>query len=773
MTYSILLNYVVFGAMALLFIDGRVRYDTIALLALLTFTLFGLLTPTEAFSGFSSPAVVILFATYFVAEAIFDTGLSDRLGKWLVDFCKNSERLNILALMLVTGAISAIISNVATVIIMMPIAATVAKRAGISPSRLFLPISFAALLGGMTTLIGTSANFITSDVLVAHGIEGFQLFDFTLIGTIFLVVGIITLILLYRWGLPLRMDAPKSGITRIRDLYGLQERLFSLKVPLGSALSGRSLADLKFGSIMNLSIVEIKRPGEELKIPSGHELLRAGDVLLVRGSAEHFKRLMAIKEVPHSVVSQELLADLRLQYEIVLLEFSRRSLWVGKRIDDLDLPSHGIYPVAVEHNGNNISYDLTRHFIDEEDKIIAFYSSSLKESSRVFKELGITASLLIDLQPIRQKLLAFPAKPYIEALTEDGEEFSLSISLFAPLFRVTNAGIFPLTGRETSADPEDLLIMGCEEDRLHQIPHSRDLQIASESSELDHDEDEASLIEISPNPRSPLIGQTIGELAFRDKYGVQVLALRREGKAIRTGLTGLSIKVGDILLVYGSPQQLEKVNQQPDFIPLTELGRPPQRKQKNINLLSAAILFLLLTVTGVVPIHVAAVTTALFLVATKAVSVDRVYRNVDLRLVILIGALLPLGIAFDKSGAAKHTADLMYSITGDQSPYVVLTVLVLASSLISQFIDSSLAVVLLTPVAITTGEVLKISPYPLSLGIALGASIAFLAPFSHRAHLLVMGAGGYRRTDYLRIGLPLTLLLIVLTVLLVPIQFPF
>ncbi len=773
MTYSILLNYVVFGAMALLFVDGRMRYDTIALLALLTFTFSGLLTPTEAFSGFSSPAVIILFATYFVAEAIFDTGLSDRLGKWLVDFCKNSERLNILALMLVTGAISAIISNVATVIIMMPIAATVAKRAGISPSRLFLPISFAALLGGMTTLIGTSANFITSDVLVAHGIQGFQLFDFTLIGTIFTIVGIITVLLLFRWGLPLRMDAPKSGITRIRDLYGLQERLFSLKVPLGSALSGKSLADLNFGASMNLSIVEIKRPGEELKIPSGHEVLRAGDVLLVRGSAEHFKRLMAMKEVPHSVISNDLLSELRLQYEIVLLEFSRRSLWVGKRLDDLDLPAHGIYPIALEHNGRNISYDLTRHFIDEEDKIIAFYSSSLKESGRVFKELGITASLLIDLQPIRQKLLAFPAKPYMDALADDGEQFSLSISIFAPLFRVTTAGVFPLSGKESVMDPEDILIMGCEEERIHKIPHSRDLQLASESSDLDQDEDEASLVEISPNPRSQLIGQTIGELAFRDKYGVQVLALRREGKAIRTGLTGLSLKVGDILLLYGSPQHLDKVSNQQDFIPLTELSRPPQRKQKNINLISAGLLFLLLSITGFAPIHVAGVASALLLIATKAVSVDRVYRNIDLRLVILIGALLPLGIAFDKSGAAKYTADFLYSITGDQSPYIVLTVLVVVSSIISQFIDSSLAVVLLTPVAITTGEVLKISPYPLAIGIAFGASIAFLAPFSHRAHLLVMGAGGYRKTDYLRIGLPLTIILIALTVFLAPMQYPF
>jgi di/tricarboxylate transporter len=773
MTTEILLTFTVFATMALLFIDGRVRYDTIALLALVTFTLSGLLTPEQAFSGFSSPAVIILFATYFVAEAIFDTGLSNQLGKWLVDTCKSSERLNIFALMVVTGLISSVISNVATVIIVMPIAATVAKRAGISPSRLFLPVSFAALLGGMTTLIGTSANFITSDVMVSHGIEGFHLFDFTLIGSIFLVVGIITVILLAKWGLPLRMAAPSSGISRIRDSYGLKERLFSLKVPIGSMLSGRSLSELKFGTSMNLSIVEIIRPGEPLKIPAGHEILRAGDILLVRGSAEHFRRLLALKGVPHSVISDSLLSELREKYEIILLEFSNRSLWCGKRIDELDLPAHGIYPIAIEHRNKNISYDLTRHFLDEEDKLIAFYSSSLKESGRVFNELGITASLLIDLSQIRGKLLSFPAKYYMEALKSHGEEFSLSIALFAPLFRISKEGISPLTGREDALSPEDLIIVACEDERLKDIPNVKDIHILTESSELDEDEDEASLVEISPNPRSAMIGQTIGELSFREKYGVQVLALRREGKAIRTGLSSVILKVGDTLLIYGAPQQLDKVSQQQDLILLSELNRPPQRKQKNINLISAGILFLLLTVTKFTPIHVAGITTALLLIATRAVSVDRVYRNIDLRLVILIGALLPLGIAFDKSGAAKFTADFLYSFTGDQSPYVVLTVLVVASSIISQFIDSSLAVVLLTPVAITTGEVLKISPYPLALGIALGASIAFLAPFSHRAHLLVMGAGGYRKTDYLRIGVPLTLILMALTVVLAPIQFPF
>jgi di/tricarboxylate transporter len=773
MAPEIILTFAVFGTMALLFIDGRLRYDMITVLALVTFTVAGLLTPEQAFSGFSSPAVIILFATYFVAEAIFDTGLSDQLGKWLVGICKKNERANILALMIITGAISAIISNVATVIIMMPIAATVAKRAAISPSKLFIPVSFAALLGGMTTLIGTSANFITSDVLVAHKLEGFRLFDFSLIGIILLVVGTMLTIFLVNWGLPLRMKIPVSGNSRIRDLYGLRERLFSLKVPIGSMLSGRSLSQLKFGTSMNLSVVEIKRPGEPLKIPSGSEIVRAGDILLVRGSVEHFRRLLALKGVPRAVVSEELLGEIRDKYEIVLLEFSNRSLWTGKRLDELDLPSHGIYPMAVERKGKNTSYDLTRHYIEAEDKIIAFYSSSLENSGRVFKELGITASLLIDLSQIRNKLQVLPAKPYLAAMQSMGEPFSLSIAIIAPLLRVTLKGITPLTGQEESVNPEDLLIVACEEDRILEIPNPKDLQVVAQSSELDDNEDEASLIEVTPNPRSVMIGQSIGDLLFRDKFGVQVLALRRENKAIRTGLSSVALHVGDTLLLYGTPQKLERIAEQREMILLSEMPRPPLRKQKNINLISAGLLFLILTVSNFVPIHVAGVATALFLVLVKAVSVDKVYRSIDIRLIVLIGALLPLGIAFDKSGAAKFTADFLYSFTGDQSPYVVLTLLILASSIVSQFIDSSLAVVLLTPVAITTGEVLNISPYPLALGIALGASIAFLAPFSHRAHLLVMGAGGYKKTDYLRIGIPLTIILIILTVILTPLQFPF
>ena len=173
-------------------------------------------------------------------------------------------------------------------------------------------------------------------------------------------------------------------------------------------------------------------------------------------------------------------------------------------------------------------------------------------------------------------------------------------------------------------------------------------------------------------------------------------------------------------------------------------------------------------VSGFQPIHVAAFTAATLVVLTGALTMEEAYRAIEWRVIFLVAAVLPVGFAMEKSGAALLLANTLTDLAGPLGPYAILGALVVLSSLLSQGLDGAPAVVLLTPVAIQPAQQLNMNPYPIMMGIALAASAAFMTPFSHKANLLVMGAGGYRAADYVRVGTPLTILLLILLVLLTP-----
>ena len=180
-----------------------------------------------------------------------------------------------------------------------------------------------------------------------------------------------------------------------------------------------------------------------------------------------------------------------------------------------------------------------------------------------------------------------------------------------------------------------------------------------------------------------------------------------------------------------------------------------------------------MVVTGYQQIHVAAFIAASFTLLTGAIKMDEAYRAIEWRTIFLVASLLPLGEAMQTTGAADLMASTVTDLAGPYGPYVVLAALAILSSLLSQSLDGAPAVVLLAPVAFRVATSLGISPYPIIMGVGLAASAAFMTPFSHKAHLLVTGAGCYRSMDFVKIGTPLTILILGLIVLLVPLAFPF
>jgi di/tricarboxylate transporter len=180
-----------------------------------------------------------------------------------------------------------------------------------------------------------------------------------------------------------------------------------------------------------------------------------------------------------------------------------------------------------------------------------------------------------------------------------------------------------------------------------------------------------------------------------------------------------------------------------------------------------------LVVAHVQPIHVAAFAAAVVVLLSRSITMEEGHRFIEWKAIFLVAAILPVGIAMERTGAALLLAETATGTAGALGPVAVLAVLAVLSSLLSQGLDGAPTVVLLGPVVLHTADQLGVSPYPLLMGVSLAASAAFMTPFSHKANLLVMGAGAYRAVDYLKIGTPLTVVVLALLTLLVPVFFPF
>ena len=189
---------IILALTAILFVSGRLRSDLVAVCAALALVLCGVLTPEEALSGFSNPIVVMMVGLFIVGGGIFSTGLAKRIGSGILGMAGTSETRLFVLLMLTTSAVGAFVSNTGTVALMLPIVVSLARGAGLSPSRFLMPLAFAGSMGGMLTLIGTPPNLIVRDALVEAGYGALSFFSFTPVGLICIAVGTLTLIPLSR-----------------------------------------------------------------------------------------------------------------------------------------------------------------------------------------------------------------------------------------------------------------------------------------------------------------------------------------------------------------------------------------------------------------------------------------------------------------------------------------------------------------------------------------------------------------------------------------------
>ena len=284
--------------------------------------------------------------------------------------------------------------------------------------------------------------------------------------------------------------------------------------------------------------------------------------------------------------------------------------------------------------------------------------------------------------------------------------------------------------------------------------------------------EKVGLMETILSPQTTLAGKTLRHLHFREKFGLNVLAIWRRGRTYSTQLRDMTLDFGDLLLLYGPREKLRMLGGEPDFIVLTEEAQEvPKFEKARLSAVIMAATFIPVLL-GWIPIYIATVIGSAFMVLTRCLTMEEAYRSIEWKAVFLIAGMFPLGTALDQSGAAKFLAEGVVATVGPFGPTVVMLALLLLTFLATCFIPTAALVLLLAPIILNTSQEMGISPYGLMMAMAMAASSSFMTPISHPANLLVMGPGGYAFKDYLKVGGLLTLVVLVIIMVVVPLFWP-
>jgi di/tricarboxylate transporter len=312
----------------------------------------------------------------------------------------------------------------------------------------------------------------------------------------------------------------------------------------------------------------------------------------------------------------------------------------------------------------------------------------------------------------------------------------------------------------------DLLIIVGREERVREL-NAHGLVVEPYSLERDWTSSEVMLIEVIPAPRSRAVGQTLKQLQFREKFGASVLALWHGGRSVRTDVADLPLAFGDAMLVHASQQALSLLQNDPDFLVLRAQGAPPinTRKAKLAVLILAATL--VVGAIEIIPIAQAMMLGALAMVLTQCLTMDEAYRAIEWRAVFVVAGMLPVSIAMTRTGAADAIGQGLVNTLAGFGPMALAAGLLAVTMLLTQVMGGQVTGVVLAPIAISAAQLTGANPRTLAMIVALGCSLTFLTITAHPVNVFVMGAGGYKPSDYPRVGLGLTAVVFTVILLLV------
>ncbi|MDH3417885.1 MAG: SLC13 family permease [Gammaproteobacteria bacterium] len=783
MTFEIGLVLAILVLSLALFVSEKLRMDVIALLVMGSLVLTELVTPPEAVAGFSNPAVIAVWAMFILSSGLTRTGIADVIGSTVLRLAGRRESRMIIVIMLTAGGLSAFMNNIGVAALMLPVVVDIARRTRLPVSRLLMPLAYGSLLGGLTTLIGTPPNLLISGALEAAGYAPFGLFDFTPIGGAVLVAGTTFIALAGRFLLPRKKpeeETQRRSQRNLRALYGLQSRAFEMKIPGDSILVGKTLGQSRIGVAAGLIVIALERYGRNELMPSRQTVLQGGDKLLVQGRLDRFSEfqrwsdLVIEREAP---VLQALMAE---QVKLVEATVAEDSNLVAELLHHSEFRDrHSANVLAIKRGdlvrrvnlanvplrtNDVLLLQATPDTIEELERSAEFSSCREVDEQEVSETYRLQERIFVVRVPHESQLAG---DTLVRSRLGDAFDFRL-----LALFRDGELTIMPEPDQSLKGG-DLLLIQGREED-LDVLRGLQELEIQPDTQPNLNvfESDRLNLLETTLDPRSSLVGRPASEINFRAKYGLELVAVWRKGEAIRTNLDRLVLQFGDALLLLGPRQQLALLERDPDFLVLTPVTQRQVDTAKAP--LAAGIMFAVIfaVLTGWLPIYIAAVIGATLMVVTNCLTMEDAYRAIEWRAIFLIAGMLPLGTAMEQSGAATFLAEQTMALLGPFGPMAVIAGLYLVTAAGTMIIPTAALVVLMAPIVLSASADLGIAPQTAMMAVAMAASASFTSPISHPANILVMGPGGYRFADYLKLGLPLTAVVFVTVMVLLPIFWP-
>ncbi len=781
MTLEIGLVLAILAMAVVLFVSEKLRVDVVALLVLLSVAFTGLVEPRQALSGFSNPAVVTVWAVFILSGGLSRTGVAGRVGHIVLRLAGKSEIGLVAAIMLTAGSLSAFMNNVGVAALLLPVVMDISGRTRIAPSKLLIPLAFSSLLGGLITMIGTPPNILISDASKELGLTPFGLFDYTPVGLAVMLAGIAYMVFIGRHLLPDRDPARLTASANDADLgqlYELRQRLAVLSLAQGSALAGRTLAESRLGSALGVNVLGFVRGGRTHLAPDRLTTLEVGDRLLVDGRLDRLSELRGQEYLDFEEESRTLIQLMSPELAFREVGVAPGSGAVGRTLRQLDFRGRfGVSVVALWRDGKVRRLNLANLALAGGDRLLVQGTGegaraladdpdfTVLETAAGTAAYGLEERLMIVHVPEGSTLLG---KTLREARL--GDAFGLIVLGIA---RDGAQGL--VTGPQAELQVGDILLVEGNPEDLRTVQGLRQLEVDSQASIPDFEQLESAHVgfaEAVLSPRTELAGQTLKELHFRDKWGLNVLAILREGEEIRQGLRNTPLRAGDALLLYGSRERLKLLGSEPDFIVLTEEAQKPPllAKAPIAALVMAAVVVPVLF--GWIPIYLSAIAGATLMVLTRCLTMDEAYRFIEWRAVFLIAGMLPLGLAMQQSGAAEYLTEGVVSAVGGLGPMGVIAALYLVTAFGAQVMPTAAVAILMAPIAFNTAGDLGISPYATLMTVALSASASFMSPVAHPANVLIMGPGGYRFSDYIKVGLPLTLVCLAVVLLILPLVWP-
>ena len=782
MTLEIALVLGILAVSLVLFISEVIRMDLVALLVLGALAVTGLVDSSQAFAGFSNSAVITVWAMFILSEGLTRTGIADIIGRQVMRLAGRREIAMIIVIMITGAVLSAFMNNIGVAALMLPVVVEVARRTRIPVSRLLMPLAYSTLLGGLMTLIGTPPNLLISESLVLNGYEPFKLFDFTPIGGAVMVIGVLFVAVLGRFLLPVKRAERDRHVSQrsLRSRYKLQERTFMMRVPTDSVLVGKTLAESRIGSSTGLIIMALLRNGRSETLPGRQTVIRGGDGILVQGRLDQFRELRRWSDLVIEREAPVLKSMVASKVAYASVTIAEGSPVVSELIRHAAFRSR--FDVAVVGIMRRETYRLTNLAyvpIRAGDRVLVqgeIESVSQLEKFSDFSEVEIfTPEQLAEKYHADERMFVVRL-PKHSGLAEETLQKSRLADVFdfrvLAVFRDGELKVMP-RGDEVLLGGDLLLIEGQHSD-LDVLRGLQELKIDTKipANVTAFESERLTLMDATLDPRSTLAGRTVGELNFRERYGIELAGIWREGETVGTELADERLQVGDALLLLGPRDRLQLLSTDSDFLILTPLGQEPPDTRR-APLAAAIMLGVVLTVMlGYAPISVAAVIGGTIMVLTGCLNMEQAYRSIDWRAIFLIAGMLPLGTAMQDTGAATYLANQVMSLLGDAGPWPVIMGLYILTAMATMIIPTAALVVLMAPIVLSAMADMGLAPETAMMAVAMAASASFTSPISHPANILVMGPGGYRFVDYLKVGVPLTIVVFITVMVLLPILWP-